>query len=297
MTTRPGPSGDPADGIAILGAGLAGLSLALRLVEAGVDAPITLLEPRTAYACDRTWGFWETEPHPFAHLVAERWPAWRVTTAAAQHVRAGTVPYVRLPAGRVYVDAMERLARASNVSVRHGARVTGVDGDRVQLADGTTLRAGVIYDGRPPAPAALAAGPGPRLLQQFVGQRVRTDRPAFTPGVADLMDFRLSQRHGIAFLYVLPSGPCEALVEATVFAGRPVGWDALEGLLADGLARRSAAAGARVSAVVAEERGAIPMVPGLGRGRAAPCGPIPIGTRAGRRAPRPATPICRSSAT
>jgi len=24
------------------------------------------------------------------------------------------------------------------------------------------------------------------------------------------MDFRLSQRHGIAFLYVLPSGPCEA---------------------------------------------------------------------------------------
>jgi len=109
---RPSPSGNPADGIAILGAGLAGLSLALRLVEAGVDAPITLVEPRTAYACDRTWGFWETEAHPFAHLVAERWPAWRVTTAAAQHGCTGTVPYVRLPAGRVYVDAIERLARA-----------------------------------------------------------------------------------------------------------------------------------------------------------------------------------------
>jgi lycopene beta-cyclase len=287
MAATPGGCGDPADGIAILGAGLAGLSLALRLVEAGIAAPITLIEPRTRYTDDRTWGFWETEAHPFADQVAERWPAWRVTTPAARHLHAGAVPYVRLPAGRVYAEARARLGRAGNVSLRHGARVLGIDDGTVRLADGTTLRAGVIYDGRPPDPATLAACPGPRLVQQFLGQRVRTDRPAFTPGVADLMDFRLSQRHGIAFLYVLPSGPCEALVEATVFAGRPVGWDALEALLADGLARHCAQAGARVRAVVAREAGAIPMVPGLGRAGAASCGAIPIGTRAG--APRGST--------
>ncbi len=287
MAPTPGPSGDPADGIAILGAGLAGLSLAVRLVEAGIEAPITLIEPRTRYTDDRTWGFWETEAHPFDHLVAERWPAWRVTTPAAQHLQAAEVPYVRLPAGRVYAEARACLGRSCNVSIRHGARVSGVDGGTVQLADGTRLRAGVIYDGRPPDPATIAAGPGPRLLQQFVGQRVRTDRPAFTPGVADLMDFRLSQRHGIAFLYVLPSGPCEALVEATVFAGRPVGCDALEALLAEGLARQCAEAGAHVSTVVAREQGAIPMVPGLGRARGASAAAIPIGTRAG--APRGST--------
>ena len=285
-------SGDPGGGIAILGAGLAGLSLALRLVEAGVAAPITLVEPRKAYGDDRTWGFWEVEAHPFAQLVAERWRAWRVTTPAGGCLRAGSVPYVRLPAGRVYAEALQQLGRADNVTFRWGAWVTGVDGGRVQLADGTSLRAGVIYDGRPPAPADVAAaGRGPRLLQQFLGQRVRTQRPTFTPGVADLMDFRVSQRHGIAFLYVLPSGPCEALVEATVFAEQPVGAQALERLLAEGLAARCAEAGTRVVEVLGREQGAIPMVPGLGRVRpgavAGAPGTIPIGTRAG--APRGST--------
>jgi lycopene beta-cyclase len=292
MVRAPGiPSGDPADGIAILGAGLAGLSLAVRLAEAGVDAPITLVEPRTTYVDDRTWGFWETEPHPFAHLVAERWHSWRVATPAAACRRGGSVPYVRLPAARVYADATARLTAADTITWLSGERVSGLDAGGIRLEDGSRLRAGVIYDGRPPAADAYASKRGPRLLQQFVGRRVRTTGPAFDPGVADLMDFRLSQRDGIAFLYVLPSGPCEALVEATVFAARPVGAPALERLLDDGLAARCAAAGTRVAEVLGREQGAIPMVPGLGRGRAgtaagAPA-TIPIGTRAG--APRGAT--------
>ncbi|WP_200342045.1 lycopene cyclase family protein [Rhodovibrio sodomensis] len=283
------PSGSPGDGIAILGAGLAGLSLAVRLVEAGVRAPITLLEPRTGYGDDRTWGFWETEPHPFAHLVAERWPAWRVRTPAAAHIRRGSVPYVRLPAAAVYRDALARLDRAGNVVRRMGVRVTGVAGAQVALDTGERLHAGVIYDGRPPEATQIASGHGrgPRLLQQFVGRRVRTGRPAFEPGVADLMDFRVSQRHGIAFLYVLPSGPCEALVEATVFAGQPVGAEVLDRLLAEGLAARCRAADTQVTEVLGTERGAIPMVPGLGRTPARAGGTIAIGTRAG--APRGAT--------
>jgi lycopene beta-cyclase len=311
---RPVPpgSGDAADGIAILGAGLAGLSLGLRLVEAGVDAPITLIEPRTAYADDRTWGFWETEPHPFAHLVAERWHAWRVSTPRAHYLRAGATPYVRLPADSVYADACARLAAARNVTWRTGVRVVRLDAGGIRLDDGDRLRAGVIYDGRPPDGPALdgpaldgwaldraGAGRGPRLLQQFVGRRVCTDRPVFAPGVADLMDFRVSQQHGIAFLYVLPTRACEALVEATVFAARPVDAAALDRLLDDGLAARCAAAGARVTDVLGRERGAIPMVPGLGRAGTAAAGTIPIGTRAG--APRGSTgyaylPIQRHSA-
>jgi lycopene beta-cyclase len=271
----------PAGGIAILGAGLAGLSLAVQLVERGVRAPITLVEPRTAYADDRTWGFWETEAHPFSPLIAERWHAWRVAAGGREIVRGAGVPYARLPAAALYADARARLAGAANVRLLTGTRVTGLDGGRV-LTDRGPLDGAVVYDGRPPEADRIVRGP--RLLQQFVGRRVTTDRPVFEPGVADLMDFRVSQRHGIAFLYVLPSGPREALVEATVFAGEPVSDAVLDGLLADGLAAR--AGGARV-AVLGEERGEIPMAPGLGAlagddGRA-----IPIGTRAG--APRGST--------
>ena len=52
--------------VAIIGAGLAGLSLAARLAEppfAGLR--VLVLEPRTLYRRDRTWSYWSMQPHPF----------------------------------------------------------------------------------------------------------------------------------------------------------------------------------------------------------------------------------------
>ena len=96
------------------------------------------------------------------------------------------------------------------------------------------------------------------------------------------MDFQLPQDDGIAFLYVLPHSPREALVEATVFAGQRIPAGRLDGMLDDALAARIDAA----VETLGEERGAIPMVPNLGEASPAP-GVIPIGTRAG--APRGST--------
>jgi lycopene beta-cyclase len=123
---------------------------------------------------------------------------------------------------------------------------------------------------------------GPRLLQQFVGRRIRTDRDSFDTRACTLMDFRLPQDDGIAFLYVLPHGPREALVEATVFAAQRVPAGRLDRLLDDAIAERIDAAVETLGA----EHGAIPMVPNLGEDSPTP-GVIPIGTRAG--APRGST--------
>jgi lycopene beta-cyclase len=266
--------------IAVLGGGLAGLSLVLQLLDHGVDARITVVEPRRRYTDDRTWGFFDLEDHPFRPLIAQRWPAWRVRTGQGARLCSDPMrPYARLPAGAVYAHALARLRSAPGVRLWTGTRVLRLDGRRV-VTDAGTLDAGLVFDGRPPP---LPDRPsGPRLLQQFVGRRVSTARPAFDPQVMELMDFRLPQDRGIAFLYTLPQSPTEALVEATVFAGRPVPGPRLTGLLDDALATRFG----RACAGGAEEHGAIPMVPGLGARAGAP-GTIPIGTRAG--APRGAT--------
>src|SRR5690606_29518390 len=52
--------------IVIVGAGLAGLSTAVHLLERGpADRHLTLVDPRTDFGRDRTWCSWALEPHPF----------------------------------------------------------------------------------------------------------------------------------------------------------------------------------------------------------------------------------------
>lgn len=275
--------------IAILGGGLAGLSLALQLYRAGLRRPIEILEPRATYGDDRTWCFWATVPHPFESLVATRWRRWRVT-APDGAVAEGTAryPYCRLPAGAFYESVLAELARAPQVRLHRGVSAGAVattDGGFVVDSALGRLEAGTVFDARPPAPGTWPAGRHPVLWQDFLGWRVRTTRDAFDPGAVDLMDFRrVGTGHAdIRFLYVLPLSAREALVEATVFAATPpdpaTHRERLHNALADRL-------GGGDYTVTAREAGRIPMTTAPPPAPEAP-GVIPIGTRAG--APRPST--------
>ena len=55
------------------------------------------------------------------------------------------------------------------------------------------------------------------LLQHFKGWIIQTDKEVFNPAVATLMDFRVHQNYGTAFVYTLPLNEKEALVEYTLF--------------------------------------------------------------------------------
>lgn len=58
------------------------------------------------------------------------------------------------------------------------------------------------------------------LLQHFKGWIIETEKSAFNPAEATLMDFRTSQEHGTAFVYVMPFTDTKALVEYTLFTGK-----------------------------------------------------------------------------
>lgn len=273
--------------VAVLGGGLAGLSLALQLRRAGLRRPIEILEPRESYSADRTWCFWATASHPFEALVATRWRRWRVT-APDGTVAEGTAryPYCRLPAGAFYDAVLAELARSAQIRLHRGVTATAPRADAGGYAvdsDAGRLRAGLVFDGRPPAPAAWPARGHPFLWQDFLGWQVTTERPSFDPEVLDLMDFRgAGESAGIRFLYVLPLSPRAALVEATVFSAAPPD-------PATHTARLEAALAARAGdgyTVTAREAGRIPMTTAPPPAAEAP-GVIPIGTRAG--APRPST--------
>ena len=254
--------GRPEYDIAILGAGLAGLSLAVRLATprfAGLR--VLVVEPRTEYCRDRTWSGWTLRPHPFAEAVTRRWNRWSVASTAREvELTAPGLHYETIAADAFYRLALDRIRAAPHIELRLGVHADAWDGEdaaTIRLPDGV-VRAAHAFDTRPP-PGIGRHG----LTQAFLGQEIRTDRPVFDPGAAVLMDFRCPHSGtgpaGAAhFTYVLPTSPTQALVEDTWFS--PPGFQSPDHRVA---VRTYMAAryGAHGYEVLFEEQGALPMDP------------------------------------
>jgi lycopene beta-cyclase len=251
MTTR------PAYDVAIIGAGLAGLSLAVRLAGppfAGLR--VLVLEPRTQYRRDRTWSYWPMQPHPFQAAVASSWDRWSIAAPDRTVTRdARGLRYESIPADRLYQLALERIHAAPHITLRQGVSAyVEEDAEGVQLRfGGETARARLAFDTRPPASLGAHG-----LTQIFAGWEIETRDAVFDPSTVTLMDFRCAQAGAAHFTYVLPSSPRRALVEDTWFA--PCGLPAPDHRTAirDYLRTRY---GVTAFDIVFEERGALPMDP------------------------------------
>lgn len=267
-----------ASDLVIVGAGCAGLSLAVHLVEQGIrDRKILLIEPRRSYENDRTWSFWRTDRHPFESCVSRQWLRWRVRADERTVTRGSSkFPYQTMRADAFYEHALERLRSAPNVEVRLGTRVLAVrdTGDRVEVdTDRGAIRASLVFDSRPrhDAPRRRTG-----LLQHFLGREVVMPEPVFDPSVAMLMDFsRVAD--GIHFVYLLPTSGRRALVESTWISSTPVSSDTYRREIARYLQGRY---GSEPTSVEREERGVLPMRVSAGV-RQATRRVIPIGTRGG----------------
>lgn len=263
--------------VAILGGGLAGLSIAARIAALPGGPRTLVIEPRAAYRRDRTWSYWDLHPHPFQAAATARWDRWAVRGASGATAIASDSahPYRAIPADRFYDAAIARIAGATHVELRLGTRALGLEEgpDRVRVrTDRGEECAAIVLDSRPPTPRPGA------LAQRFLGQEVVTARPVFDPGVATLMDFDVPQPvpGAVRFLYLLPFSPTEALMEDTWIAPADT---ALPSHRAGIRAYLAARHGVTRYEILYEEDGAIPMDPDL-----APCATarvVPVGTAGG----------------
>ncbi|MBM3963172.1 MAG: hypothetical protein FJ306_14925 [Planctomycetes bacterium] len=128
----------------------------------------------------------------------------------------------------MYAEALRQIDASANAGIRMNARVVAVedchDHAKVALDGGAKVRAGIVFDGRAPTAAArpaTAAGREVDWVQDFLGWRVRAERPVFDPATVTLMQFA-ARREDVRFVYVLPFSATEALVEVTAFAPAPV---------------------------------------------------------------------------
>ena len=262
--------------IAILGGGCAGLSVAVRLAEAGYS--LRVIEPRTTYWEDRAWSFWRTAPDPFEDCVRMSWTAWDVTGPCRSVRRSSqTLRYQTVGAGAFYDRAQAKLDDASGADLSlgtaaHDLRKT-VRGWQIDTKTGAFTARHVI-DTRPPKRV-------PDYGQFFLGREIRTERPVFDPGVVQLMQFRPARSAGVDFVYILPYARDLALVEVTSFAPRSPGRDIFDTWLTEEIDTLEAGH----HEVLREEHGALPMQ--VGFHDPAPDGCIRMGLGGG--AARPST--------
>ncbi|MGS2586072.1 lycopene cyclase family protein [Streptomyces hebeiensis] len=258
----------PDTDVAVVGAGAAGLSLAHRLAGRvpGLRTPSVVLvdaPPGPLRSPPRTWCYWTAGPGRFDEAVCHEWRRLRVRPGTGAPVEGDISPLrYRMVRSEDFERLVSRDLTLSRNVRRLEATVEAVEdvpgGAHVHLRDSDgrarMLTARWVFDSRP-----LGSLPAARttLLQHFRGWFVRTARPAFDPAAVELMDFRTPQPvHGLSFGYVLPTGPCEALVEYTEFSPRtltPDGYEAAVRHYADEVLRL----GERQ--VLATETGVIPM--------------------------------------
>jgi lycopene beta-cyclase len=187
--------------IDIAGAGAAGLSLALRLVRAGIpDLDLRLIDRDFSPASDRTWCFWDSDSLLIPGMVRKQWtrlkidgPMGPLDAPICDHV------YRMVDSGDFKRLALAELG-AKNVKFETtDVRLDALDADHVFQS--------VVQPTRTE----------PWLKQHFLGIELRADRPVFEADVATIMDFNVSQSHGFAFMYLLPISDTHALLEYTLF--------------------------------------------------------------------------------
>ena len=241
--------------LTIIGAGLSGLLLAQHASQTS-NARITLFDDGVTRP-DHIWGYWDGDE---AFLDMPRklsqgaWSNWLIATPKGEAVLAGNSMHYRSVSSHRYEAALRENVKP---------RVSKIDRPYDMTANEASVTG--IFD------TAHYAAPANAMLQHFGGINVVADRPCFDASTAILMDFRVSQTHGIHFIYLLPFSETEALVESTVFSvtPRPAHW--YQEQINDYLAIRY---GGIAFTHGAQESGVIPMAalrhtgPGVGIGLA-----------------------------
>ncbi|WP_255724008.1 lycopene cyclase family protein [Terrimonas ginsenosidimutans] len=205
----------------IAGAGCAGLSLLLRMLKSGkfTDKKILLIDKDQVKTNDRTWCFWEQEPGFFEQLVYREWSHLDFFGEGfTATLDVSPYQYKMIRGVDFYAYCFSEIARHPQVEKlfgevkglarRNGKVILHIDDREMDLGDPVVFNS-LLKEKRSKKDIVL--------LQHFKGWVIETETPFFDPGKATLMDFRIDQRHGTSFVYVLPFTEHAALVEYTLF--------------------------------------------------------------------------------
>lgn len=168
---------------------------------------------------DRTWCFWEQQPGMFEEIVYHK---WKQIDFYSNYFSAwfDILPYeYKMIRGiDFYNHILEKAEQHNNIHFLYGKIQTleNEDDKGAVMIDDKKLYANLIFNSVLFQPVSPPAKRKYLLLQHFKGWMIETDSEIFDDRIATFMDFRIEQKHGTAFVYMLPVAKNKALVEYTL---------------------------------------------------------------------------------
>ena len=206
----------------ITGAGAAGLSLLVRMINSGKfsDKKILLVDKEPKNRNDRTWCFWDTGKSLFDEVIYKSWQhLWFHGKDFSKLYDISPYRYNMIRGIDFYNYCFNMIRSQPNVDIRFGnVSEMQTDGETARLLfDNQKLVSRYIFNSIILSKALPGKGEF-YLHQHFKGWVIETAEAVFNESQATLMDFRISQQHGASFVYVMPFSPATALVEYTLFS-------------------------------------------------------------------------------
>jgi lycopene beta-cyclase len=203
------------------GTGCAALSLVMRMIKTGRfnDRKILLIDKEPKTKNDRTWCFWEKQNGFFEDIVYKKWD--RLSFFGDHYSSALEISpyqYKMIRGIDFYNYCFGEIAKHPNIEIIYGeASLINEQGKIVIKLNGQDLPASdsIVFNSFSKDDINLSSGIS--LLQHFKGWIIETPTPVFDPSIATFMDFRVDQKRGTTFAYVLPFSTSKALIEYTLF--------------------------------------------------------------------------------
>lgn len=205
----------------IAGSGCAGLSLLYSILQdpSLQNKNILLLDKNKKADNDRTWCFWENGEGVFESIVFHQWRTLEfLTSDFTRRFDLEKYRYKMIRGIDFYNHILAYAGQFENVVFRYENIIEiQTEGDQAWVeTDQSKYSAPYVFNSTGLFHPKINAENS--LLQHFKGWVIKTEEPRFDPKVGTLMDFRLDQKEGITFMYVLPTSSTEALVEYTLFS-------------------------------------------------------------------------------
>lgn len=203
----------------IVGGGLAGLQLALKLKNDIFfkGKSIAIIDPSPKKENDKTWCFWEKDGGHWDHLVHKYWDKGEfLTPEVSQKIEFTPYHYKMIRSLDFYEYAKAELETSEDIYFIE---------DEIQDIDPVTRKAKGkeasysathFFDSRITSDY-LDSNKYTTIFQHFKGWTIRTEKPVFQPSVFIMMDYRIKYQDSTSFTYILPFSENEALVEFTFF--------------------------------------------------------------------------------
>ena len=205
------------------GTGLAALMTVYQMVLSGKfsDKKILLLDSDAKKTNDRTWCFWEKPNGDYENLVSKKWDTAIFSNYNySRDLDLNPYQYKMIQGLDFYNRVFEIISKQENIEFSN-QKVISFQEENNQVSVKTeteNFTCKKLFNSIFNPKEILSQDKYPLLQQHFIGWKIKSSEPVFTPERATFMDFSVAQKGNTRFMYVLPFSETEALLEYTLFS-------------------------------------------------------------------------------